>query len=529
MTLLRSLCTCASAWLAVSLAASPGWDIRDYGAQGDGETLCTAAIQKAIDACASAGGGTVRLPAGTWLSGTLRLESHVTLWLDAGCTLRGSPNLEDYPENEPKLRSYTDQYVCQSLIAGEDLQQVAIRGQGVIDGSGGSFHWRKYRNRPYVIRLVNCRDVSIEGVTLRGSPMWMQHYLACQRLAIRGIRVFNHGGYNNDGLDVDGCRDVTISDCRIDSDDDALCLKSTLDQPCENVAITNCVLSSHCNAFKTGTESNGGFKNITFSNCVIQSPQDSSAVYGHKAGMAGIALEIVDGGQLDRVAISNVVIDGVGVPLFLRLGNRARPFTPGGPRPGVGTFRNVSISHVIARGTSTIGCSITGLPGHPVENVTLSDVRVQLPGGGKKEWTGKDVPEQEAKYPESRMFGELPAYGLYCRHVRGLKLRDLALGTEKPDGRHALVCDDADDLTIDSLDATADREAAGVLRFRDVRRAVVRGCRLDSGPPASFLRLEGARSGDIYLFGNIIGSECSLADRAADVSSDAVAEVANVP
>jgi len=531
MNLYRQSSVCLIAWLAASaasLGALPAYDIRDYGARGDGQTLCTAAIQKAIDACAAAGGGTVWFPAGTWLSGTLHLRSHVTLWLDAGCTLRGSTDLRDYPEHEPKVRSYTDQYVCQSLIAGEDLEHVAIRGQGVLDGNGASFRWKQYRNRPYVIRLVHCRDVSVEGITLRDSPMWMQHYLACDRLAIRGIRVSNHVSYNNDGLDVDGCRDVTISDCRLDSDDDALCLKSTLDRPCENVTITNCILSSHCNAFKTGTESNGGFQNITLSNCVIQPPRDFGVFYGRKGGLAGIALEIVDGGQLDQVSISNVVIDGVGVPLFLRLGNRARPFTPDGPQPGVGTFRNVSISHVTARGASTIGCPITGLPGHCIENVTLSDIRMRFPGGEAKKLVSKEVPELESKYPESRMFGELPAYGLYCRHVRGLKCSGLALGTEQPDQRHAVVCDDVQDLAIDSLDAEVHREAAGALRFRDVQRAVVRGCRVDGGPIACFLRLEGPQSGEICLMNNVLGSVRSFVDRAAEVSPSAVTEMTNL-
>jgi len=446
--------TLALAGSGTLLAAAPDqqtYDIRQYGATGDGTTLSTAAIQKAVDACAAAGGGTVWLGPGTWLSGTIFLRSHVQLWLEAGCVLRGSGKLEDYPENLPKIRSYTDNYVRQSLIVGEDLEDVAIRGRGTIDGSGGAFRRKEYLTRPYVIRLVNCRDVLIEGIQLRDSPMWMQHYLACERLTVRGIRVFNHVSYNNDGLDVDGCRDVMIGDCRIDSDDDALCLKSTLDRPCENVVITNCILSSHCNAFKMGTESNGGFRNVTFSNCVIQSPAGTEAMYGHRRGLAGIALEIVDGGHLDRVSISNVVIDGVGVPIFLRLGNRARPFTPDGPRPEVGTFRNVSISHVVATGASTIGCSITGLPGHRVENVTLSDLRLSFAGGGDKKLADKAVPEHEAKYPESRMFGELPAWGFYCRHAKGLKFINVELSTEEPDGRQAIVCDDVEDLVLDKV------------------------------------------------------------------------------
>jgi polygalacturonase len=156
--------------------------VADYGAAGDGKTLCTAAIQKAIDACASQGGGSVRLPAGKWLSGTVLLKSHVTLYLEAGCTLLGSADPKDYPENRPKIRSFTATYTCQSLLFGENLDNIAIRGRGTIDGQGCNFKWAEHKNRPYLIRLVGCRDVLVEDVHLRESAMWMQHYLACDRV-----------------------------------------------------------------------------------------------------------------------------------------------------------------------------------------------------------------------------------------------------------------------------------------------------------------------------------------------------------
>ena len=338
----------ALACTAVLARGAPtSFNVRDDGAVADGKTLCTAALQRSIDRCAEAGGGTVFFPAGTYLSGTLVLKSNVTLELDAGATLLGSSDPKHYPPREPAVPSYTDNYVRQALIAGENLVNVGLRGRGTIDGNGGAFRWKEYRDRPYVIRLVQCQDVHIEGLTLRDSPMWMQHYLACDRVRIHRLRVFNHVTYNNDGLDIDGCHDVTISDCIFDTDDDALCLKSTLDRACENVVITNCVLSSHCNAFKLGTESNGGFKNITFNNCVILSPRFSEPIYGIRRGMGGIALEMVDGGQLENITVSNIVISGVNVPIFLRLGNRARPFLPDGAKPGMG-LRNVTIGNIVA-------------------------------------------------------------------------------------------------------------------------------------------------------------------------------------
>lgn len=470
------------------LAAAGRYDIREFGAKPGQEALSTEAIQKAIDMAAEAGGGTVYLPPGVWMSGTLQLKDRITLELEAGAVLLGSPKLDDYPARRSAVRSYTDQYVCRSLIAGENLRQVAIRGQGVIDGNGSHFRWKEYLTRPYVIRLVCCQDVLVEGVRLQNSPMWMQHYLACDRLRLHGLTVSNHVSYNNDGVDIDGCRDVHVSDCTIDSDDDALCLKSTLDRACENVVVSNCILSSHCNAFKTGTESNGGFKNITLTNCAIRPSRESSVLYGDRAGLGGISLESVDGGHVDRIAISNIVIEGVRVPIFCRLGNRARPFADNAAKPNVGTFRNVMLSNIVVTGGSVIGCPLAGLPGHRLENVTLSNIRLRMAGGGTAADAARAVPELAEKYPEGKMFGTLPAAGFYCRHVTGLTLRDVALETDQPDLRPAVVCDDVERLTIDGLQATPAPKTVAVISLVGVRAALVQGCRL-FGPAEAFLRL----------------------------------------
>jgi len=506
---------------AAAMAAEADFDVRRFGAVEGGKALSTAAIQRAVDEVAAAGGGTVVLPPGRWLSGTVRLRSRVTLLLEAGCTLVGSTDLKDYPEQRPAVRSYTDNYVTQSLIAGEGLEGVAIRGPGCIDGSGAAFRRKEYLARPYVIRLVGCRGVLVEGVTLRDSPMWMQHYLACEHVTIRGITVSNHVSYNNDGLDIDGCTDVSISDCRIDSDDDALCLKSTLDRPCRAVRIANCLLSSHCNALKMGTESNGGFQDITISNCVILAPRLSQPMYGKARGISGIALEIVDGGRLDGVAVSNIVIRGVTVPLFMRLGNRARPFAKDGPRPPVGTFRNVRISHVIATEAASVGCALAGIPGHPLQDVTLSDVRLVFEGGGKREDAARDVPEKEADYPEALMFGALPAYGLFARHVRGLKLSGVELAAEKADARPAIVCDDVEGLRLDGLEAAAWPGAPALVRLKDARSALLTGCR-PQAPEGLFLRIEGAATRRIVLLPNDLSAAGRAVETAADVPAGAV-------
>jgi hypothetical protein len=446
---------------------------------GDGSHKDTAAIQKTVDSANAAGGGTVYFPPGKYLSGTILLKNSVTLHIDRGAVLLGSTDGADFPPLECSFRSYTDRYVHQALIYGEGLHDVGIEGRGTIDGQGEAFEGLPYRERPYVIRLVSCRNVSVETITLRNSPMWMQHYLDCDNVSARGIQVYNHCNANNDMIDIDCCRDVRISDCVSDTDDDGLTLKSTADRPCENVVVTNCILASHCNAVKMGTESNGGFKNIAIANCAIRQSVDDTPKAGRREGIAAIALEIVDGGTLDQVTISNIAITGVSVPLFVRLGNRARPFKEDMPKPGVGALRNVILSNIVATGAGPTGCSISGLPGHPVDNITLSDISISFSGGGTQEDAKRVAPELPEKYPEGTMFGTLPSYGLFCRHVKGLTLRNVQFRKESDDLRPALMCDDVTGLDIDGFDAWASPSAISFsadIRLREVQQAMVRGC-----------------------------------------------------
>jgi polygalacturonase len=462
-------------------------DVREAGAAGDGVRLDTRAIQGAIDACARGGGGTVRFPAGRYLSGTLVMRSRVTLHLEAGAVLLGSTRLADYPEMSPKLRSYTDNYTEKSLIYAENVDDVAIEGRGAIDGQGAAFQG-PYKVRPYTLRFIECRGVAVEGIALRNSPMWMQHYLGCEGVAIRGITVHSRVNHNNDGIDIDSSSFVRISDCHISSGDDAIVLKSTTGRPCRDVAIANCVLSSHCNALKAGTESNGGFENIAISNCTV-----------YDTRLAGLTLQIVDGGTMDRVAVSNLTMHNVGAPIFIRLGDRARPFIEGGPRPGVGRMSNVTISNVEATGGSRFGCALAGLPGHAIANVTLENVRLAFTGGGRREDATREIPEFPDKYPEYNMFGVLPAYGLYCRHVAGLALRNVRTSFASAEGRPALVCDDVDGLELAGFEGAAAETAA--VRFHDVRDAFVHGCRAAAGAGA-WLEVRGGRTRGVVLAAN---------------------------
>lgn len=423
------------------------FNVRDFGALGDGKTVETKAIQKAIDACTKLG-GIVLFPAGTYVSGTIYFKDNVTLHLQKGATILGSTNLSDYPENLPGYTFFRKGVIKRALIHGDGNENIAIEGEGTIDGHGSAFLGpfpkgvSSYSVRPYVIWMVECKNVRIEGVKLQNSAFWMQHYLACENVYIHNIEVYNHSNKNNDMMDIDGCKDVVISDCLGDTDDDGITLKSTHERPNENITITNCILSSHCTAIKCGTESNTGFKNIIISNCVIRPSRDTVVIYGKPKGISGISLEVVDGAEMNGIHISNIVMDGVSVPLFIRLGNRARGYDKNLPKPEIGSIQNITISNITAFNVKTYGSSITGIPGHPVKNVLLENIRIFCEGGGTDKDALREIPEKETSYPEATMFGNLPSYGLFIRHAENITLKNIELYFETEELRPALYLED---------------------------------------------------------------------------------------
>lgn len=482
-----------------------------FDAKSDGSTVNTAALQRAIDTASAAGGGTVFFPAGRYVSGTLVLKDHVTLWLDNGALLLASTDLADYPRHSPAYRSYSDTYVNQALLYAEGARHIGVVGQGIIDGRGGHPAFAipagevGYLQRPYLIRFVSCQDVRVEGITLRDSPMWVQQYLACDRVNISGITVASNVNHNNDMLDIDGCHDVHVTGCTGDTGDDAITLKSTGERLCENVTISNCTVGSNCNGIKLGTETTGGFRNIAIANCTIRPSRFESVLYSHRNGSSGITLQIVDGGILENVTISNIAIRGTLSPLFIRLGNRARRHVPDAPPPGQGRLRNVVISNVVASGAGRLGSAITGLPDAMIENVTLRDIRLTLEGGGTADDARRQIEEKPDGYPECTMFGTLPAYGLFVRHVKGLVMDNVQVAFERPDRRPALVCLDVRDLRINGFRAEQTTDGAETMVMTDVVGALITGC--VAPPQVPFISFVGRRTADIVLAGNVLGHE----------------------
>ena len=423
------------------------YSILNFGARADTNKLSTAAIQKAIDVCHKKGGGRVVVPAGRYLTGSIFLKDNVYLYIAPGAILMGSRNVADYKAVKPAYNSFRTHTETIQLIYAERAKNVGICGEGEIDGQGRYFKKTAETDegitRPHLIRFIECENVTVRDVTLRNSGCWMQHYLACDGVRITGLRIYNRSTQNNDGLDLDGCRNVAVSDLLMDTDDDAITLKSTSPRPCENIAISNCVVSSHCNGIKLGTETNGGFKNISIANCVVKpSEKPEPKVFGRIGGISGISLEIADGGTMDGVTISNLMIEGTQVPVFIRLSDRARPYDPAVPVGGIGHIRNISMDNIRAVGAGTVGCSITGMPGFPVENVRISNSSFAFAGGIKEGGYKVSPEEREKDYPESTMWGNLPAWGFYLRHASNVVFNNVELLTVSPDVRPDVVRDD---------------------------------------------------------------------------------------
>jgi polygalacturonase len=463
----RSLMFLGVFLIAVSLAAAPApvIDVKAYGATGDGKTLETAAINKAIEAAAAAGGGTVYFPAGRYVSGSIHLKSNITLYFDQGSTLEASTDPLAFDEAEPNAWSqYQDfghSHWHNSLIWGEGLENVSILGPGLIYGKGLTrAGGQRIGNK--VIGLKLCRNVIIRDLSILMAGHFGILATGVDNLTIDNLKIDT----NRDGINIDSCRHVHISNCSINSPrDDGIVIKTThaLGYPrsVENLTITNSEVSGFnegtflggtyerggatpqsrlgaTGRIKIGTESEAAFKNIAVSN----------VVFDH---CRGLALESVDGAPVEDIVIDNVTMrDIVNAPIFLRLGARMR--APEGTP--IGTMKRVTISNVnVYDADPRYGSIISGIPGHEIEDVTLSNIRIYYQGGGTKEQAALEPPENEKMYPEPSMFGVMPAYGFYIRHAKGLRLRDIEIHLMKDDLRPPFQLNDVQDVEFFNVQA----------------------------------------------------------------------------
>lgn len=473
VTCLLQKCLCclimvllAESIVTASAATLNAFNVRDYGAKGDGKTLDSPAINQAIEAAAKSGGGTVYFPPGNYLSGSIRLQSHITLYLDTGSTILGASNgIHAYNPAEPsaydKFQDFGHNHWHNSLIWGENLEEIAIVGQGTINGGGVTRGSGDVRvpdgDGDKSIALKLCRNVNLQNFTMAHGGHFAILLTGCDNVGIRNLKIDT----DRDGMDIDCCRNVRVTDCTVNSpNDDAICPKSSYAlgyfRATENVTITGCLVSGYkegsvldgtfqvitkdgggpTGRIKCGTESSGGFKNITVANCVFDHCR-------------GIALESVDGGNIDGVSICNVTMRDCGnSPIFIRLGARLR--SPEGT--AVSSVQNIDINNVVVVGADTkMACLISGIPGHNIEHVRLNNIRIVANGGGTKEQAEITPPENIKGYPDPKNFGTMPAYGFFCRHVKDIEFHNISLAFTTPDQRPAFALDDVTDADFNFI------------------------------------------------------------------------------
>lgn len=460
------------AFAALVLALMPAFafadfNVRDYGAKGDGKTLDSPAIDKAIEACVKQGGGKVVLPAGTYLSGSIHMKSNVELHLQSGCVILAAPqSMGAYDKSEtfgfPEYQDGGHTYFHNSLIWAEGQENISITGHGMIDGlgltkkdteKGGKVQGGSIGAGDKAIAFKQCKNILIRDVTIYRGGHFAIIVTGCERGTIDNVTIDT----NRDGIDIDCCKYITLTNCKVNTpNDDAIVLKSSYALkravPCEHILVTNCIVTGYklgtfldgtyvpekvnwvCGRIKLGTESNGGYRDITISNC--------TCMYS-----SGLAFEEVDQGLMDNIVVTNIALNHVHhYPIYITTGCRNR-----GPKEVTEPSRgqNIMISNVQALDCDSLaGIIITGMENAPLKNISLSNIFVEYRGGGTADMAQKKYREQGTNYPEPRWAGPTPSYGLFARHIDGLKLRDITFALKKDDGRPAVMLENVKNLDM---------------------------------------------------------------------------------
>ena len=445
-------------------------------------SMSTKALQELIDQASNKGGGKIIFGQGEYLTGQLELKSGVELYLEKGAVILGSTSPFDYHhvDTQSAAGDRLNDKSHLGLIVARNASHIGITGDGTIDGQGLALaltvdslhhtgvlidqHYNVRRQRPSelvrptLFNFLGCQDVHIEGVHLRNSAGWGLSFNRCRDMVLRGLDIFNRAYWNNDGIDLTDCQNVLVEDCKVNSADDGICLKSyDPNSGNDSITIRNCEIRSSASAVKFGSASYGGFRHIRIQGIRVFDTFRSA-----------LAIESVDGAVIEDVMADDITATNTGNALFIRLGQRA------GERKGV--IRNVRISNLTAQipfGRPDIDydlrgpevdyfhnihpAPICGIPGNCIENIQLENIKITYPGRATKGmaymplWRKGDVPEQIEKYPEFTMFGELPAWGFYLRHVRNITLKNVRLSLANDDFRPAIVDDDVEELYTENV------------------------------------------------------------------------------
>jgi len=510
------------------------FNIQDYGAKPGSSTLNTESIQSTIDACHAAGGGTVLVPNGVFLTGTLWLRSHVNLHLAPQAVLLGSDQIDHYPLTGEEIT----QEMRQALIIAVNAIQVSITGRGAVDGQGASFpcgtegfNWEdeekapagEAKPRPNLVHIENCEDVLFRDLTLRNSACFNALIVDVNGLRIEDVCIRSRSNQNTDGFHIAGCENVFITGCDIDCGDDAF----PFSKSARNVVISDCIITTRWAAFRFGPWSPGIFENIAISNCVVHN------TYG-----CAVKMQEVEGGTMRNISFNNLIIENTTGPVSIRLGGYLGWKGDRQESLPIGVFENVRFSNIRATvadnsyplahevvrmpGEVRSCININAVPGYYVEGVTFSNCHFSFPGGGTAEEAARrDVPELRNHYPEYHMFGTLPSYALYARHVRGLVLEGVTFDLASADLRPAIVCDDVSGLELSHVRLDGSEGQESLLRFSHVQDAFVHDCRALS-PARAFIRLEGQFNDQVLVKDNDLRLVEVLVDREEGVLPGAV-------
>lgn len=417
------------------------FSVLDYGASANGVTTDTEAVQKTINVCNQNGGGRVIIPAGkVVLIGTIYLKDNVTLYIENGAVLKGSPDIKDYATDTHKNRYKNEPHMDRCLIYAENASYFGIEGRGIIDGNGLPKNFNRKTGRPMLIRFLECSNIHMKDVQLINPAAWTSAWINCKEIVVDGIRIKSRVNHNGDGLDFDGCQNVMVSNCSFDTSDDSICLQaSDPEGSCTDVVINNCIFESKWAGIRIGLLSGGDFERVNVMNCTFKNIKDS-----------GLKIQMNEGGKMKNMTFSNLTMTNVPRPIFLTFcQQRAFVDSPEELAPmdymGDMTFENFQIDNRTVEKNAVIVMS--GLPKGKVKNITLKNINMHIIGEENAQTdlkVNEFTPEiMEGWWPEFRLLGgTLPASGVYLRHMEGVFLEGVKLFTEKEDSRPPIVMDD---------------------------------------------------------------------------------------
>jgi polygalacturonase len=423
------------------------YNVTDFDVFPNTEWLVTAKIQSLIDNFALKNEpATLYFPEGIYRIGTLRLTNHLTIHLAKDALLKAADTITDYTAHRSNYEWFKgkENHHEHALLVAENIENFALIGEGIIDGNGKSPNfavtdWANKPLRPVVMRLIGCKNITLKGVRFQNGASWMIHLHACSHVRIENITVFNHSNFNNDGIDLASCSDVTITNSDFDTDDDCICVKTLSPLPCENITIQHCTTASNTNGFKIGTETTGNISKVRISDLVMS----SASIPSHRRpteNIGGISVITTDGATVSDIDITRITMKNIPVPFFIKIANRARKYVPQAPTPPIGKIEHIKISEINVKGAFGLPSIISGLPSSLIKNIVLQDINIEIIKAGVFDKCIDEIPENEASYPTNQMLGDLPANTFFIRHTHNILISGVAIIYPSDEKRPAIAC-----------------------------------------------------------------------------------------